>query len=57
MPNSKPDFVPKNEREKDPAAYAQAAARLADELAKGRRSAETDGWLSLEAVEKHLRRK
>ncbi len=32
----------------------QATLRLMNELAKGRRSGETEGWLTLEAVEEHL---
>jgi len=32
----------------------QAALKLMDELAKGRRSGEEKGWLTLEAVEEHL---
>lgn len=32
----------------------QASLRLMNELAKGRRSGEEKGWLSLEAVEEHL---
>ena len=32
----------------------QAIIRLMNELAKGRRSGETEGWLTLEAVEEHL---
>ena len=32
----------------------QATIRLMNELAKGRRSGETEGWLTLEAVEEHL---
>ena len=33
---------------------AQATIRLMNEIAKGRRSGETEGWLTLEAVEKNL---
>ncbi len=33
---------------------AQATIRLMNELAKGRKSGEENGWLSLEAVEEHL---
>ncbi|WP_435143858.1 type II toxin-antitoxin system prevent-host-death family antitoxin [Faecalibacterium prausnitzii] len=33
---------------------AQATIRLMNEIAKGRRSGETKGWLTLEAVEKNL---
>lgn len=33
---------------------AQATIRLMNELAKGRRSGEEKGWLTLEAVEEHL---
>ena len=33
---------------------AQATIRLMNEIAKGRRSGETAGWLTLEAVEKNL---
>lgn len=32
----------------------QATIRLMNELAKGRRSGETEGWLTLKAVEEHL---
>lgn len=32
----------------------QATIRLMNELAKGRRSGETEGWLTLETVEEHL---
>jgi len=32
----------------------QATIKLLNELAKGRKSGETDGWLTLEAVEEHL---
>ena len=32
----------------------QATIRLMNELAKGRRSGETEGWLTLEGVEEHL---
>ena len=32
----------------------QATIRLMNELAKGRKSGEEKGWLSLEAVEEHL---
>ncbi len=32
----------------------QATLRLMNELAKGRRSGEEEGWLTLEAVEEHL---
>ncbi|MDO4279182.1 MAG: hypothetical protein Q4C69_10155 [Lachnoclostridium edouardi] len=34
---------------------SQAAVELMNELAKGRRSGEEKGWLTLEAVEEHLR--
>jgi prevent-host-death family protein len=33
---------------------AQATIRLMNEIAKGRRSGETEGWLSMEAVEESL---
>ena len=33
---------------------AQATIRLMNEIAKGRRSGETEGWLTPEAVEKNL---
>lgn len=33
---------------------AQATIRLMNEIAKGRRSGETEGWLTLETVEKNL---
>lgn len=32
----------------------QATLKLMGELAKGRRSGETEGWLTVEAVEEHL---
>ena len=32
----------------------QATLRLMNELAKGRKSGEEKGWLTLEAVEEHL---
>lgn len=32
----------------------QATIRLMNEIAKGRRSGKTEGWLTLEAVEKNL---
>lgn len=32
----------------------QATLRLMNELAKGRRSGETEGWLTLDEVEAHL---
>ena len=32
----------------------QATIRLMNEIAKGRRSGETEGWLSMEAVEESL---
>ena len=32
----------------------QATIRLRNDLAKGRRSGETEGWLTLEEVEEHL---
>ena len=32
----------------------QATIRLMNEMAKGRRSGETEGWLTLEEVEEHL---
>ena len=32
----------------------QATLRLMNELAKGRRSGETEGWLTLEEIEAHL---
>ena len=32
----------------------QATIRLMNDLAKGRRSGETEGWLTLEEVEEHL---
>ena len=32
----------------------QATIRLMNEIAKGRRSGETEGWLTMEAVEKNL---
>ena len=34
---------------------SQATVELMNELAKGRRSGEEKGWLTLEAVEEHLR--
>ncbi len=33
---------------------AQATIRLMNEISKGRRSGETEGWLSMEAVEQSL---
>lgn len=33
---------------------AQATTRLINELAKGRKPGEEKGWLTLDAVEKHL---
>ena len=36
---------------------AQATIRLMNEIAKGRRSGETEGWLSIEEVEKHFQDK
>ena len=33
---------------------SQATIRLMNELAKGRKSGEEKGWLTLEAVEEHL---
>ena len=32
----------------------KATLRLMNELAKGRRSGETEGWLTIEEVEAHL---
>lgn len=32
----------------------RATLKLMNELAKGRKSGETEGWLTLEAVEEHL---
>ena len=55
-----PVFLTKNGRGRyvilDMADYekTQATLRLMGELAEGRRSGETDGWLTLEAVEEHL---
>ena len=55
-----PVFLTKNGRGKyailDIADYerTQATLRLMSELAKGRKSGETEGWLTLEAVEEHL---
>ena len=42
--------MPDNEKE-------QATARLMDELAKGRRSGETEGWLAPDDIKEHLRTK
>lgn len=36
---------------------AQATIRRMNEIAKGRRSGETEGWLSIEEVEKHFQDK
>ena len=36
---------------------AQATIRLMNEIAKGRRSGETEGWLSIEEVEKYFQDK
>ena len=44
-----PVFLTKNGRGK-----TQATLRLMNELAKGRKSGEEKGWLTLEAVEKNL---
>ena len=55
-----PVFLTKNGRGRyailDMADYdkARATVRLMGELAKGRRYGETEGWLTLEAVEEHL---
>lgn len=55
-----PVFLTKNGRGKyaimDMQDYekTQATLRLMNELARGRRSGETDGWLTLEDVEKSL---
>jgi len=55
-----PVFLTKNGRGRyaivDLADYekTQATLKLMNELAKGRKSGEEEGWLSLEAVEKHL---
>ena len=35
----------------------EAMNRLLDEIEKGRRSGETEGWLSVEEVEAHFRKK
>ena len=55
-----PVFLTKNGRGKyaivDMQDYekTQATIRLMNELAKGRKSGEENGWLTLEAVEEHL---
>ena len=55
-----PVFLTKNGRGRyailDMADYekARATVRLMGELAKGRKSGESEGWLTLEAVEEHL---
>lgn len=55
-----PVFLTKNGRGKyailDMEDYekTQATIRLMNEIAKGRRSGETEGWLTMEAVEKTL---
>mgnify|MGYP000698408011 FL=1 len=55
-----PVFLTKNGRGKyailDMEDYekTQATIRLLNEIAKGRRSGETEGWLTMEAVEKNL---
>lgn len=55
-----PVFLTKNGRGRyailDMADYekARATVRLMGELAKGRKSGETEGWLTFEAVEEHL---
>ena len=57
---SSPVFLTKNGRGKyaivDMQDYekVQATIRLMNEIAKGRRSGETEGWLSMEAVEESL---
>lgn len=55
-----PVFLTKNGRGKyailDMEDYekTQATIRLMNEIAKGRRSGETEGWLTMETVEKNL---
>ncbi len=55
-----PVFLTKNGRGKyailDMEDYekTQATIRLMNEIAKGRRSGETEGWLTMEAVERNL---
>lgn len=55
-----PVFLTKNGRGKyaildmDDYEKTQATIRLMNEIAKGRRSGETEGWLTAEAVEKSL---
>lgn len=55
-----PVFLTKNGRGKyailDMEDYekTQATIRLLNEISKGRRSGETEGWLTMEAVEKNL---
>lgn len=55
-----PVFLTKNGRGKyailDMEDYekTQATIRLMNEIAKGQRSGETEGWLTMEAVEKNL---
>ena len=58
-----PVFLTKNGRERyaivDMQDYerAQATIRLMNELAKGRHSGETEGWLTPDEVRAHLKRK
>ena len=55
-----PVFLTKNGRGKyaildmEDCEKTQATIRLMNEIAKGRRSGETEGWLTMEAVEKTL---
>ena len=49
-----PVFLTKNGRGRYAIVDMQATLRLMNELAKGRKSGEEKGWLTLEAVEKHL---
>lgn len=49
MPNIKPISDLRKDYEK-----TQATLRLMKELAKGRKSGDEKGWLTLEAVEEHL---
>ena len=53
MPNIKPISDLSNYVEV--ARKSQATVELMNELAKGLRSGKEKGWLTLEAVEKHLR--
>ena len=49
-----PVFLTKNGHGRYDFEQTQATLRLMNELAKGRKSGEEKGWLTLEAVEKNL---